>query len=185
MSSPGEQFDRVADVVVIGSGAGGMVAALAAADLGLDVLILEKASLYGGSTALSGGGAWAPNAPELLRAGQRDDPQAVIEYLQAIAPRVSRARHERYVADNLRIHRLIVAGAGNPALAEAHAALLVRLQRARNLALRSPGRVAGSIDEHRAILAALQARDGAAAQHLVLEHNARTGAIVAAGLEGP
>jgi len=48
------------DVVVIGSGAGGLVAALRAADRGLSVVVLEKASLYGGTTATSGGAIWVP-----------------------------------------------------------------------------------------------------------------------------
>jgi 3-oxosteroid 1-dehydrogenase len=92
-------FEQETDVLVVGSGAGGLVAALTAAAQGLDVLVVEKAAEYGGSTSLSGGGAWAPNAPELVRAGERDDPEKVVDYLQAIAPGVSRVRHERYVAE--------------------------------------------------------------------------------------
>lgn len=46
----------VVDIVVVGSGAGGMVAALAAHEAGLDVLLVEKTRYYGGSTARSGGG---------------------------------------------------------------------------------------------------------------------------------
>lgn len=49
------------DVVVIGSGAGGLVAGLRAADNGLSVIVLEKAPLYGGTTATSGGAIWVPN----------------------------------------------------------------------------------------------------------------------------
>ncbi|MEA2482107.1 MAG: 3-oxosteroid 1-dehydrogenase, partial [Thermoleophilaceae bacterium] len=40
------------DVVVVGSGAGGLVGALTAADLGLRVVVLEKADTFGGTTAL-------------------------------------------------------------------------------------------------------------------------------------
>ena len=43
------------DVVVVGSGAAGMVAALTAAHQGLSTLVVEKAPHYGGSTARSGG----------------------------------------------------------------------------------------------------------------------------------
>ncbi|WP_372748953.1 FAD-dependent oxidoreductase, partial [Litorivivens sp.] len=49
------------DVVVVGSGAAGAVAALRAADLDLSVLIVEKAAKYGGTSATSGGVMWIPN----------------------------------------------------------------------------------------------------------------------------
>lgn len=49
------------DVVVVGSGAAGAVAALRAADLGLSVLVVEKAHKFGGTSATSGGVMWVPN----------------------------------------------------------------------------------------------------------------------------
>lgn len=49
------------DVIVVGSGAGGMTTALRAHDLGLSVLVIEKSDHYGGSSAMSGGGIWIPN----------------------------------------------------------------------------------------------------------------------------
>jgi 3-oxosteroid 1-dehydrogenase len=48
------------DVVVIGSGAGGLLAAMRAADQGLSVIVLEKTEFYGGTTATSGGAIWVP-----------------------------------------------------------------------------------------------------------------------------
>lgn len=48
------------DVVVIGSGAGGLLAALRAADRGLSAIVLEKTQFYGGTTATSGGAIWVP-----------------------------------------------------------------------------------------------------------------------------
>jgi 3-oxosteroid 1-dehydrogenase len=48
------------DVVVVGSGAAGMTAALAAAHHGLSVIVTDGAEVYGGSTARSGGGLWIP-----------------------------------------------------------------------------------------------------------------------------
>jgi 3-oxosteroid 1-dehydrogenase len=42
---------------------------------------------------------WAPNAPQLVAAGERAAPEALVGYLQAIAPEVDRSRHERYVEE--------------------------------------------------------------------------------------
>jgi len=72
------------DVVVVGSGAAGMVAALTAAHQGLSTIVVEKAPHYGGSTARSGGGVWIPNNEVLNRAGVKDTPEAARKYLHAI-----------------------------------------------------------------------------------------------------
>ncbi|MDA8047432.1 MAG: FAD-dependent oxidoreductase [Actinomycetota bacterium] len=92
-------WDRSVDVVVVGSGAGGMTAALTAQAAGASVLLVEKADRYGGSTALSGGGIWAPNNPTLLRQGLGDDPEDVRRYLRAVVgDRVPTARLDAYAA---------------------------------------------------------------------------------------
>jgi len=55
------QTDRQTyDVIVVGSGAAGLTAAIAAAAEGLQVLVVEKAAVWGGTSALSGGGVWVP-----------------------------------------------------------------------------------------------------------------------------
>lgn len=72
------------DVVVVGSGAAGMVAALTAAHQGLSTVVVEKAPHYGGSTARSGGGVWIPNNEILQRAGVKDTPEAARTYLHTI-----------------------------------------------------------------------------------------------------
>lgn len=93
-SSEEQEFD----VVVVGSGAAGMVAALTASARGLQPVMIEKSVYFGGSTARSGGGIWAPSSPPLLRAGQRDDPATVLAYLERIAgDRVPRERLVRYL----------------------------------------------------------------------------------------
>lgn len=84
MSVDEQNWDREVDLLVIGSGAGGMTAALAGAERGLDTLVVEKSGVYGGSTALSGGALWIPNSPILVREGRADDPGDVRKYLESI-----------------------------------------------------------------------------------------------------
>jgi 3-oxosteroid 1-dehydrogenase len=72
------------DVVVAGSGAAGMTAALAAARRGLRTVLIEKAATFGGSTARSGGGVWAPNNEVLTAAGIADSPEQASAYLAHI-----------------------------------------------------------------------------------------------------
>jgi len=82
------------DVVVAGSGAAGLTAALTAAHLGLSVLVIEKAGHFGGSTARSGGGIWAPGNTVLRRARVADTPEQARAYLAYVAPGVPAARRE-------------------------------------------------------------------------------------------
>ena len=82
------------DVVVAGSGAAGMTAALTAAHLGLSVLVIEKAGHFGGSTARSGGGIWAPGNTVLRRARVTDTPEQARAYLAYVAQGVPAARRE-------------------------------------------------------------------------------------------
>ncbi|MDT5093539.1 MAG: 3-oxosteroid 1-dehydrogenase [Mycobacterium sp.] len=72
------------DVVVVGSGAAGMVAALTAAHKGLSTVVIEKAPHFGGSTARSGGGVWIPNNEILKRDGVTDTADAARTYLHGI-----------------------------------------------------------------------------------------------------
>ena len=54
-------MNRTCDVVVVGAGAGGLSTAITAKKAGLDVVVLEKADCFGGTTAFSGGVLWIPN----------------------------------------------------------------------------------------------------------------------------
>ncbi|MFJ5308781.1 3-oxosteroid 1-dehydrogenase [Streptomyces sp. NPDC088350] len=72
------------DVVVIGSGASGMTAALTAAKQGLSCVVVEKAPTFGGSAARSGAGIWIPNNPVILAAGVPDTPAKAATYLAAV-----------------------------------------------------------------------------------------------------
>jgi len=72
------------DVIVVGSGAAGMTAALTAAHHGLRTVLIEKAPTFGGSTARSGGGVWIPNNDVLLAEGVPDTPEQARDYLKHI-----------------------------------------------------------------------------------------------------
>ncbi|GHA49127.1 3-ketosteroid-delta-1-dehydrogenase [Streptomyces purpurascens] len=87
------------DVVVIGSGAAGMTAALTAAGQGLSCVVLEKAPTFGGSAARSGAGIWIPNNPVLLAAGVPDTPAKAAAYLAAVVgPDVPADRQRAFLA---------------------------------------------------------------------------------------
>ncbi|OCB21702.1 FAD-binding protein [Mycobacterium intracellulare] len=75
------QWDRSVDLLIAGSGGGGMVAGLAALDCGLEPLIIEKQSLVGGSTGLSGGIVWLPNNPLMRAEGIADSHEDGLAYL--------------------------------------------------------------------------------------------------------
>ena len=86
------------DVVVAGSGAAGMTAALTAANLGLSALVIEKAGSFGGSTARSGGGIWAPGNSVLRAAGVKDTPEQARAYLAYVAEGIPAERREALLA---------------------------------------------------------------------------------------
>lgn len=91
------------DFVVVGSGAGSMCAALVLRAAGKSVLILEKADLIGGTTAISGGVMWIPNNRFMKSAGVADSREEAITYLDAVVgdnpdqPGASRERRITYV----------------------------------------------------------------------------------------
>ncbi|MFD8692018.1 FAD-binding protein [Streptomyces sp. NPDC059651] len=93
-----EAWDEEFDFVVVGSGGGGMAAALTAADSGLSTVVVEKGAMYGGTTGISGGGIWIPNNPTLKARGHDDSRASVRRYLDLLTEdRVPAARLDAFV----------------------------------------------------------------------------------------
>ena len=74
------------DVVVVGSGAAGLSAALVASVSGARVLVLEKASVIGGTTAMSGGCIWVPNHHHQAALSVADSQEVALDYIRAVSP---------------------------------------------------------------------------------------------------
>lgn len=70
------------DVLVVGSGAGGLSTAVSAAHRGLKVIVAEKEPVFGGTTARSGGWSWIPNNAPGKRAGVQDSVEKARTYLK-------------------------------------------------------------------------------------------------------
>jgi succinate dehydrogenase/fumarate reductase flavoprotein subunit len=70
------------DVLVVGSGAAALTAALRAKSLGLSPLVVEKSSHIGGTTSYSGGGLWVPNSG--LHPNNNDSFDDALKYMEAI-----------------------------------------------------------------------------------------------------
>ena len=86
------------DLVVVGTGAGGMSTAISAAGHGLSVCLLEKSATWGGSTARSGGGVWIPGNDILRREAPADHLEDARRYLHAIVgDDVSPERIDAYI----------------------------------------------------------------------------------------
>ncbi len=75
-------MDERVDVIVCGSGAAGLVAAVRLSDLGLKPLVIEKTSRYGGTSATSGGGIWIPNNG---LSSQPDSKEGALRYLSHVS----------------------------------------------------------------------------------------------------
>jgi 3-oxosteroid 1-dehydrogenase len=73
------------DVIVVGCGAAGFTAALAARERGASVLMLEKAERAGGTTRKAGVWIWVPNNPYLRAEGLEDPRPAALRYMAKLA----------------------------------------------------------------------------------------------------
>lgn len=87
------EWDHTVDVLIIGSGAGAMTAAIRAADAGARVLVVEKTDQFGGNSAMSGGVLWLPNSPLCNAAGGDESIDKARKYMQTVI--AEEALHER------------------------------------------------------------------------------------------
>ncbi|MCG8669139.1 MAG: FAD-binding protein [Pseudomonadales bacterium] len=92
-------YDREVDVLVVGSGAGALTAALVAKHEGAkEVLVAEKSDRYGGTSSMSGGGIWIPNSHYARAEGVNDSADEALKYMKSvIGSEVSEERMRTYV----------------------------------------------------------------------------------------
>jgi 3-oxosteroid 1-dehydrogenase len=94
------------DVVVLGTGAAGLVAALAAAEQGASVGLFEKTDRVGGTTAISGGGCWVPCNAQMAASGITDSRDDALRYLASLSfGHIRPGFAEAFVDDGPRVFR--------------------------------------------------------------------------------
>jgi len=79
------EWDQIVDVVIVGSGGAALTAATLAHDQGAEVLVVEKADMLGGTTAVSGGGVWLPGNHKMAEAGIDDSRDDALAYIRRVA----------------------------------------------------------------------------------------------------
>ncbi len=84
MAEKPDTWDMETDVLVVGSGAAGLPAAIMAHDTGAKTLVIEKSDQFGGTTACSGGGMWIPNSHLNLEKGIDDSFEKVFGYAKLL-----------------------------------------------------------------------------------------------------
>jgi succinate dehydrogenase/fumarate reductase flavoprotein subunit len=80
-----QDWDRLVDVVVVGTGGAALTAATLAHDGGAEVLVVDKADMIGGTTAVSGGVMWLPGNHHMTEAGITDDRADAVAYASRLA----------------------------------------------------------------------------------------------------
>ena len=82
--SPAATTNTEFDLVVVGSGAAGLMSALTAAQNGASVHVIERSPMIGGTTAISGGQIWAPGNTHMKAIGRSDDRTSALAYLRQV-----------------------------------------------------------------------------------------------------
>ncbi len=101
------------DVVVLGTGAAGLVAALAAGEAGASVGLFEKADRVGGTTAISGGGCWVPGSAQMAASGIADSRDDALRYLASLSfGHIRPGFAEAFVDDGPRVFQWLESAAG-------------------------------------------------------------------------
>ena len=104
-------WDEEVDLLVVGTGASALAGAIAAADGGLEVLVIEGSDVWGGSTAMSGGGCWLPTHGGMRDIGVDDSEEEVLTYLdhcvgtpEEVGPASSLERRQAFVRSAPVVH---------------------------------------------------------------------------------
>ncbi len=104
------RWDKEVDILVVGSGAGGLLSALVGAHNHADVLVIEKEALWGGTSATSGAGIWIPNSDQAAAAGFQDDTKNAFKYVRKLsAKNVPDANIKAYVENAAHMLRWVTA----------------------------------------------------------------------------
>ncbi|RVX68386.1 hypothetical protein B0A52_07386 [Exophiala mesophila] len=78
-------WNEIVDVVVVGSGAAGVAAAVSAQHHGATAIVLERSDKFGGTTACSAGGVWIPNNDHMHEVGSSDSREQALTYLRSLS----------------------------------------------------------------------------------------------------
>jgi 3-oxosteroid 1-dehydrogenase len=106
-------WDASADIVVVGTGAAGLTAALTAREANASVIVLERSAFVGGTTAVSGGVIWVPNNHHMSEIGVADSRADALHYIETMAER--RGDHElieRYLDESIQVVKFLERHAG-------------------------------------------------------------------------
>jgi 3-oxosteroid 1-dehydrogenase len=84
MTGRGTIVDSNTDVLIIGAGAAGLTAALAAHEAGASVRLIEKQDRLGGTAAISGGVVWLPDHDQMAAQGKQDSAAEALAYFLSL-----------------------------------------------------------------------------------------------------